>query len=165
MIKVPSFDAFNMSIGDVGVALGLHIFSQNKNIARLVASVKPLRAPADLLKNVSELILIPLSGISGDQPVIDRVQKISTQTIVSVLEFGAQSPMEPNQPSGIKHSLVQAGQSFTNEMKTVIGFINGDEKNINLSDIPFVIVRPITTPISTVLSGVCNQLNPSRRNG
>jgi hypothetical protein len=50
-------------------------------------------------------------------------------------------------------------------MKTVIAFVSGDPDSgpVDLLELPMMVIRPITSPVSTVISGVCNQLDPKRR--
>lgn len=63
------------------------------------------------------------------------------------------------QPTGIKEGMIQAGQVFQRDMNTVIAFIGGDNKEpVDVSSLPMMMLRPLTSPMSKLLSGVCNQL-------
>jgi len=93
--------------------------------------------------------------------VLSRVQDISTKTVVSVLSVGASA--SPSQPTGIKEGVIQAGQVFQRDMNNAIAVIGGDNNLETITSLPMILIRPIASPISTLLSGVCNQLDPKRR--
>ena len=82
------------------------------------------------------------------------VKKSKWQRLIPQCASGSQI-----QPTGIKEGVIQAGQVFQRDVNTVIAFIGG-EANANepASSLPMMMIRPLTSPISKLLSGVCNQL-------
>lgn len=164
VIKMQAFDGFGLTIDELSVALGIHFMQDKKNIARLFGGIKPIRAPLEIFKNVTELILIPMHPVSPgySNDVMGRLAQmrhISAKTIVSVLEL---VPSSEQQPSGIKQGILQAGQTFQRDMNTIVAFVSGDNANTDLLDVPMMIIRPFTSPISSLITGVCNQLDPVR---
>jgi hypothetical protein len=139
----------------------MHVISDKKNLARLAGGVQLIKAPAEIMKNLTELILVPISSNATNTDIISRVQGVSAKTVVSVLNVGASGSRI--QPSGIKEGMIQAGQVFQRDMNTVIAFVGGEEQ-VDVASLPMMIIRPITSPIAKILSGVCNQLDPKRRN-
>lgn len=161
-IKVKLFECFGLMPEEIGIAFGMHLIEDRKNLARLAGGVKLIRAPADVMRNVTELILVPTTAMSEQetQSMLSRVQTLSAKTIVSVLSVGAASSRV--QPSGIKQGIIQAGQVFQRDMNTVIAFVSGDTRSVDLLELPMMIIRPVTSPISTFISGVCNQLDQTK---
>ena len=142
----------------------MHVMKDKKNLARIIGGVKPIRASVELFKNVTELILIPTHpvppGYSNDvKGMLAQMQHISARTIVSILEL---VPSSSQQPSGIKQGIIQAGQVFQRDMKTVVAFVSGENGTTDLLDVPLMILRPLTSPVTTLINGVCNQLDPVR---
>ena len=164
VIKVGPFDGFGLTADELLVAFGMHVMKDKKNLARIVGGVKPIRASIEIFKNVTELILIPTHpvtpGYSNDvKGMLAQMQHVSARTIVSILEL---VPSSSQQPSGIKQGIIQAGQVFQRDMKTVVAFVSGENATTDLLDVPLMIIRPLTSPVSTLINGVCNQLDPVR---
>lgn len=155
--------------------------SHFRNISRLIGGIKPLRAPTHIFRNMTELVLVCLPGTltafteQASETVAAQARSVAKATIVSVLELGPtlnvrrvgsdatqHTSIHAMQPSGIKDGFVQAGQNFTRDMGTVFAFISGDVKNIDLFDLPLMIMRPFTAPLADILNGMCNQIDGGR---
>jgi len=189
VLKVDEFKAFDLhSPDEFGIKFALFALGKNKtNIARMITGFKPLRTPTKLFKNAAELILVPLSPlVSGETTkmteMITQARQAATQTVVSVMELGPAMNVQPvrrpathqemrlsgprslhsNQPSSVKEGFSRAGQVFKQDMNTIIAFVTGDERNIDIFDLPVMVLRPFTAPVSEILNGMCNQIDHQR---
>lgn len=178
VIKVKLFDAFDTTPERLAVEFALHTINHVRNLPRIIGGIKPLRAPLSIFRNVTELVLVPFEGAAdngGLQGVINQAQTIVGKIAISVLELGpalnvrrvgtatdAPTSIHSNQPSGVKGGIIQAGQTFTTDMGTVIAFVSGDMRNIDLFDLPLLVLRPLTAPLTDIVNGICNQVDPAR---
>ena len=175
-LLVPKFELFDIhSWGDVGTTFALHAIRANGNLTRLVSSLKPLKAPADIFSHASELVLIPVSGRGAPNlnAVIKQAKHAAKRTAISVLELGPTVHLRPirpgpqpsvhsNQPDGIKRGFIRAGETLRDDMGTIVAFIRGDIRNVDLFDLPIMIVRPLTSPLANIINGLCNQMDRKR---
>jgi hypothetical protein len=186
LLRVSAFDVFRSnSWEDVGCGLAVHAMRSTGNLARVLNGVKPLRTPVDVFRNVGELVLVGTAGVANTvvngQPLdalAAQARRVARHTAVSVLELGpglmnvrqpalsgaALPPpsVHSNQPQGIKSGMVRAAGTFRREMNTAVAFITGDARNVDLFDLPLLMLRPMTAPVSDMLNGVCNQLDSQR---
>jgi hypothetical protein len=171
------FDSFDVTPERLGVELALHILNHFRNLPRIIGGIKPLRAPANTFRNIAELVLVPLDdgeprNLDG---IIAQAKHAAVATVISILELGpalsvrrvGAEPSHPTsvhsmQPSGFKGGLIQARQNFTTDMGTVFAFISGDLRNVDLYDLPLMVLRPLTAPLADIVNGMCNQLDPTR---
>lgn len=178
VIKMQHFDSFDVTPERLGVELALHILNHFRNLPRIIGGIKPLRAPANIFRNIAELVLVPLDDGAGPRNldgIIAQAKHATVATVISVLELGpalnvrrvGAEPSHPTsvhsmQPSGFKGGLIQARQNFTTDMGTMFAFISGDLRNVDLYDLPLMVLRPLTAPLADIVNGMCNQLDPSR---
>jgi hypothetical protein len=176
VIKMNLFESFDVTAERLGVELALHILNHFRNIPRIVSGIKPLRAPANIFRNIAELVLVPLEEGRNLDGIIAQAKHAAVATVISVLELGpalsvrrvgatgngALTSVHSMQPNGIKGGFIQAGQNFKTDMTTVFAFISGDLRNVDLFDLPLMVLRPLTTPLADIINGMCNQLDPNR---
>ena len=178
VVKVKLFDAFDTTPERLAVEFALHTINHVRNLPRILNGIKPLRAPINIFRNAAELILVPLRGGDNDsdlQDIIHQAQALAGKLAISVLELGpalnvrrvgtsanAPTSLHSNQPTGIKSGIVQAGQTFTADMGTVVAFVSGDMRNLDLFDLPLLVLRPFTAPLADIVNGICNQVDGTR---
>jgi hypothetical protein len=177
VIKVEAFDMFEVTTTELGMGLALHTLNHFRNLSRILSSIKPLKTPAHIFHNVTEFILIPLQATpqsgSGMESIVRQAKYYAKASVISVLELGpamnvrrvggqAGSSVHAEQPTGIKDGFVRAGQNFAQDVGTVFAFLSGDLRNVDLLDLPLMIIRPVTAPVCDILNGVCNQLDHRR---
>ncbi len=181
VVKVKLFDSFDTTPEKLAVQFALHTLNHVRNLPRILSGIKPFRAPLSIFRNVAELILIPLIDDEQDEQhqylgrIVSQAQTIAGKMAISILELGpalnvrrvgtttdVPTSLHSNQPNGIKNGLIQAGQTFATDMGTVIAFVSGDIRNIDLFDLPLLVVRPLTAPLTDIVNGICNQVDPTR---
>lgn len=175
VIKVDLFDAYEVTEpGELAMKFGLHAFGGGQNLSRIIAGFKPIRTPVNVFRNAAELVFVPLNAPrDGMTEVIQQARQAATRTAISVLELGPainvraidQPPggsIHSNQPSGVKEGFVRAGQVLKKSTTTVVAFVTGDRRNVDLFDLPVMVLRPFTAPLSEILNGMCNQLDRDR---
>ena len=187
VINFNLFDSFDTNPERLAVEFALHTINHAKNLSRIIGGIKPLRAPLSVFRNVTELVLVPFEGISAEvgggveddyeilQGVINQAQTIVGKIAISILELGPTlnvrrigtdipTSIHSNQPTGLKGGIIQAKQTFTTDMGTVIAFISGDMRNLDLFDLPLLLIRPLTAPLTDIVNGICNQIDSTRYN-
>lgn len=178
-VKVKRFQLFDSNWKQIGIAFGLHTLNEafsGMNLPRVISGIKPLRTPASIFRNIAELVVIVPSSAATTtsftiEPVIRQAKSVATQTAISVLELGPalnvrrigdELSIHAQQPASVKEGFVQAGQTFSQDMGTAIAFITGDMHNVDLLEVPLVVIRPFTAPLADIINGMCNQLDPER---
>lgn len=176
VLKVDRFDAFDLTgPEELGMRFALHSLGESgRNLGRILAGFKPIRTPANVFRNAAELVLVPLNAQRGGlTQVINQARQAATRTAISILELGPAvnvrsidaNPgvsIHSNQPRGIKEGLARAGHTFKRDVTTVVAFITGDRRNVDLFDLPVMVLRPFTAPLTEILNGMCNQLDRER---
>jgi len=155
-IKIPAVDFIGgTKWTELFELLGEAVFQDRRNILRIISGIKGVKATTDVLRNISELVLIPLiPGGNQNEGIIHRLQSQTTKTLVSVLDIGSANERSSiRHPQGLREGMIKAAEST----KTAIALIGGNGE-VSLLDIPGVVVAPL----SNVLTGVCNQLDPKR---
>jgi hypothetical protein len=175
VLKVERFNAFDVTGGgDLAMKFVFHALGKSgQNLGRIIAGFKPIRTPANVFRNATELVLVPLSATGGLKDIIDQAKQAATRTAISVLELGPALNVRPvdanntvsvhsNQPRNIKEGFVRAGRVLRQDVTTVVAFITGDRRNVDLFDLPVMVLRPFTAPLTEILNGLCNQLDRER---
>lgn len=168
LVTISHFECYDCrDAGEAASKFTHHVLSEaftSTNLPRLLGGVKVLGAPVNVLKSVLQL-LQPSSSCS----LASRTRKV----LVSVLELthavnvgGAVATGSPsvyaNQPRGINEGFRRASETFRHDATAVVNFVTGETRHVDLFNVPFIVLRPITGPLSDVVNGVCNQLDSTR---
>ncbi len=172
VVKIGQFDCYDSTVQQMIVKLTLHTINEIRNVPRLISAIKPLRTPAYILRNITELVLVPMNAVcsSDINQITAQARRIGCATIVSIMEIGSSlnlrrvdnNSVHANQPSGIKDGFYQAATHLKQDLGTVFAFISGDLRNVDLFELPLMMLRPVTSPISDIMNGTCNQIDRER---
>ena len=151
----------------------INLFSNIQNLQGIVSGIKPLRPIATILSSSKNLLILPVNNYIGkkrSESFTKQIKNILKDVTVEVLELGSamhvninkKESIYSNQPRNWKEGIDNGKKEFEDNCQTIIAFVQNSD-DVDLVNLPIVMVRPITGFMSQFFQGLANQLKPSRK--
>ena len=168
------FYMFNIrTIDDLIQSITLNLVANIQNIQGVIAGMKPVQPIAKILSGAKNVIILPLNtklDKNFGHKLKLQLKKVMSDTAIEVLQVGCglnisldgKKSIYSNQPATIKQGFASAEKEFVGGMKTVFAFVKSGE-DADILTLPMAVIKPFTGGLSQILLGICNQLDPSRK--